>query len=158
MWFNEQEISKQPKVNDTMFVSPDPQFNEKVWRITRQIPRGKVSTYGQIASMIPPLPDADPNAHRSLAPRWVGEALRNLPDETVPWQRVINSQSKISLGGATGEKQRALLQAEGVDFDEAGRVRFAEVGWAGPDAQWLDEQGFDPPTPLHDKPTQKRLF
>jgi methylated-DNA-protein-cysteine methyltransferase-like protein len=141
-----------------MFISPDPEFNEKVWLITRQIPEGKVSTYGQIASMIPPLPDADPESHRRLAPRWVGEALRNLPDDSTPWQRVINSQGKVSLGGSNGDKQRALLQAEGVTFDESGKVNFAEVGWAGPAADWLDEHDFDPPVPLVNKPQQKKLF
>lgn len=141
-----------------MFVSPDPDFNEKVWLITRQIPEGKVSTYGQIASMIPPLPDADPEAHRRLAPRWVGEALRNLPDDSIPWQRVINSQGKVSLGGSTGEKQRALLEAEGVVFNESGQVSFAQVGWIGPATAWLEENDFDAPTPLQDKPRQKRLF
>jgi len=141
-----------------MFVSPDPDFNEKVWHITRQIPEGRVSTYGQIASMIPPLSDADPEAHRRLAPRWVGEALRNLPDDTVPWQRVINSQGKVSLGGSSGDKQRALLEAEGIIFDENGSVTFAEVGWTGPDQNWLDDNDFDAPTPLADKPRQKRLL
>ncbi len=142
-----------------MYVSPDPQFNEKVWLITRQIPRGKVSTYGQIASMIPPLPDENPETHRRLAPRWVGEALRNLPDDSIPWQRVINSQGKVSLAGATGEKQKSLLEAEGVSFTEAGRVNFATAGWEGPDEGWLEANDFDAPAPLGStKPQQKRLF
>lgn len=141
-----------------MLTPPDPAFNEKVWRITQQIPRGNVSTYGQIASMIPPLPDHDGEAHRRLAPRWVGEALRHLPDESIPWHRVINGQGKVSLGGSTGEKQRALLEAEGVIFDDAGRVNFAEYGWRGPALEWLDENDLDAPAPLTKQPRQKRLF
>src|SRR5574341_2086521 len=102
-----------------MFQPPDPStYNSTVWAIARQIPEGKVSTYGQIASMIP-APDAvDPDQYRRLAPRWVGNAMHRCPDD-VPWQRVINSEGKISLpaGSASADEQRARLEMEGVSFD-----------------------------------------
>ncbi|MDO9349360.1 MAG: MGMT family protein [Anaerolineales bacterium] len=67
-----------------------------VWDIVRQIPAGKVATYGQIAALIPPpggmpLPD-----YLAFEARWVGGAMAACPPD-VPWQRVINAQGKISL-------------------------------------------------------------
>jgi methylated-DNA-protein-cysteine methyltransferase-like protein len=65
----------------------------------------------------------------------------------VPWQRVINRQGKISLraGGNGGARQRQLLEAEGVHFDpKTDRVDFDEVGWRGPDWEWLEQNGFLP--------------
>lgn len=71
------------------------------------------------------------------------------PDDT-PWQRVINARGTISLGGAIGSKQRALLEEEGIVFDENGRVDFAAVGWK-PDAAWLTARGYQLPPPLCQK-------
>lgn len=139
-----------------MWNPPDPDFFNKVWRIVRQIPPGTVSSYGQIASMIPPLDDSEPEQHRRLAPRWVGAALRASPDEPIPWQRVINSQGKISLGGASGETQRQRLESEGVVFDENGRVDLQRYGWRGPAAEWLEEHGFWAPESFG--PQQKSLL
>ena len=54
--------------------------------------------------------------------------------EGVPWQRVINSQGKISLRRGTGPQiQRELLEAEGIEFDERERVDLKRYGWAGPE-------------------------
>ncbi len=108
---------------------------EKIYTLARAIPFGKVTTYGQLGAMVG-LSDM----------RYVGDAMNACPDD-VPWQRVINSRGTISLGGATGSKQRALLEQESVVFDENGRVDFAEVGWI-PDAEWLEENGYKLPPPL----------
>jgi methylated-DNA-protein-cysteine methyltransferase-like protein len=64
----------------------------------------------------------------------------------VPWQRVINRHGRISPRGGEIDsiRQRHFLEAEGVRFDETGRVDFAEVGWAGPDWAWLEANGFFP--------------
>ena len=71
---------------------PNPQeFNERVWLLVRQVPVGKVATYGQIALMLPPTAGVDRESYRAFAPRWVGGAMAACPDD-VPWQRVINSQ------------------------------------------------------------------
>jgi methylated-DNA-protein-cysteine methyltransferase-like protein len=78
--------------------------------------------------------------------RTVGDAMNASPDD-VPWQRVINARGMISIQGATGARQRALLEAEGVVFDENGRVDFGQVGWA-PDPQWLAANGYRTPPPL----------
>lgn len=135
-----------------MFNPPNPkQFFETVWDIVLQIPEGKVSTYGQIASMIPPPDTVDPEQMIRLAPRWVGTAMRKTPKgKGIPWQRVINSQGKISFptGTSNAEEQRNLLEMEGVEFDSKGKVNFAVVGWDGPDASYLEEQELFPPKPL----------
>src|SRR5512137_3139884 len=98
------------------------EFNRQVWALVRQIPPGKVSTYGQIASFMSPPAGMDPKAYLSFGARWVGGAMANCPDD-VPWQRVINSQGKVSLRpGGGGEHQRQLLEAEEVVFDDRDRV------------------------------------
>ena len=100
---------------------PNPHaFTALVWDIVRQIPAGKVATYGQIGALIPPpqgMPLKDYDAFRA---RWVGGAMAACPPD-VPWQRVINAQGKISLRPGA-EEQRQLLEAEGVEFDERERV------------------------------------
>ena len=85
---------------------------------------------------------------RRLAPRWVGTAMRKTPrGKSIPWHRVINSQGSISFpaGSAQAEKQRRLLELEGVGFDKSGKVNFAKVGWQGPDAAYLQRRGLLPP-------------
>ena len=116
------------------YVSPPKreEFNLKVWEIVRQIPRGKVSTYGKIASLLPPPPGMDIKAYLAFGPRWVGGAMAACPQD-VPWQRVINSQGKVSLRpGGGGNDQRELLEAEGVVFDEHDRIDLKVYAWDGP--------------------------
>ncbi len=121
---------------------PNPQeFNENVWKLVRQVPRGKVATYGQIALMLPPPPGVAFESYRSLGPRWVGSAMAACPDD-VPWQRVINSQGKISERPGA-EKQRKLLEEEGIVFVKD-RIDLKKYGWGGLDAA--------------DQPAQRSLF
>ena len=111
---------------------PNPQaYYEQVWNLVRQIPRGKVAAYGQIALMIPPPVGVDFDSYKAFSPRWVGGAMAACPDD-VPWQRVINSQGKISPRPGGAEKQRLLLEQEGVEFDAKDRVDFKKYGWKGP--------------------------
>lgn len=84
-------------------------FYEKVYYLARKIPRGKVATYGQIAAMI-----SSPRAARV-----VGFAMRALPESSdVPWQRVINSQGRISIVNWrwAPKDQARLLRAEGIEI------------------------------------------
>jgi methylated-DNA-protein-cysteine methyltransferase related protein len=107
---------------------PDPTtFNRHVWDAVRQIPRGRVATYGQIARRVPLPPGVDPQDYQAFGARWVGSAMAACPDD-VPWQRVINSKGEISLR-AGAERQRHLLEAEGVLFDDRGRVDLKRFGW-----------------------------
>jgi methylated-DNA-protein-cysteine methyltransferase-like protein len=149
-----------------MYHPPDPDaFNALVWDITRQIPEGYVSTYGQIASMIPPPDGVDLPAYRRLRALWVGRSMNALPSGSgAPWHRVIGGTGKISLpaGSAGAEEQRFRLEREGVQFDAQGRVDFHSVGWNGPPGDWLAARGLLPPRSLKpDEPEeteQPRLF
>lgn len=125
------------------FISPpNPHaYYEQVWKLVRQIPKGKVASYGQIALMLPPPNGVDFEAYKAFGPRWVGGAMANCPDD-VPWQRVINSQGKISKRPG-GERQRPLLEEEGVVFVND-KVDFKKHGWKGLNAE--------------DEPKQKSLF
>ena len=132
-----------------MFNPPNPRiFFATVWDIARQIPPGRVSSYGQIASMIPPSEFADPQTMRRLAPRWVGTAMRKSPRGlAIPWQRVINSQGRISfpLGSPQAAEQQRLLESEGVKFDASGKVDLGRYGWQGPPESFLREHNLLPP-------------
>lgn len=115
----------------------DAPLYERIYAVTRQIPPGRISTYGQIAAIV----------GRGCTARQVGYAMAALrsDDKSVPWQRVINSQGQISLRpGQGGARQRQLLEAEGVEFDAQERTDFNLFGWDGPDWEWLDENGFNP--------------
>jgi methylated-DNA-protein-cysteine methyltransferase-like protein len=114
------------------FVSPpNPRaFNALVWDIVRQVPAGKVVTYGQVAALIPPPDGMTLRDYETFAPRWVGGAMAACPED-VPWQRVINAQGKISLRQGAMH-QRELLEAEGVIFDKRDRVDIKHYGWSGP--------------------------
>lgn len=112
------------------FTSPPgrQEFNERVWDLARKIPHGKVATYGQLALMLKPPAGIEDSTYRAFGPRWVGGAMAGCPDD-VPWQRVINSQGKISdRPGA--KKQRKLLEAEGVKFVKD-RLDLKTYGWNG---------------------------
>jgi methylated-DNA-protein-cysteine methyltransferase-like protein len=85
----------------------------RVYALVRRIPPGRVTTYGRIARQA------------GCTARTVGFAMAALPaGHDVPWQRVINSQGKVSpRRNGDGELvQRLLLEAEGVRFDPRGRV------------------------------------
>lgn len=90
---------------------------DAIYNVVRQIPYGRVATYGQVAEL----------AGLPGRARLVGYALfRVAPDDDVPWHRVINAQGGISespqrLGG--DDLQRVLLEAEGVRFSKADGLR-----------------------------------
>ena len=109
---------------------PDPKaFSEQVYAWVRQIPPGRVATYGQIALLIPPPACVNADEYRRTGAIWVGGAMANAPED-VPWQRVINSQGKISLRPGLGPAaQRNLLEQEGVSFDAKDRVDLKRFGW-----------------------------
>lgn len=107
-------------------------FYDQIYETVRRIPPGKVASYGQIARLL-----GKPRAARS-----VGWALHNLPEGSeVPWQRVINAQGIISLDahGPGGAIQRAILEEEGIVFDERGRVDMEIFGWSGLDLAERDQ-------------------
>ena len=97
-------------------------YFQQVHRIVRAVPPGRVTTYGTVATL----------AGRPGGARTVGWAVRALQRGTdVPWHRVINAQGHISLPSPSAELQRALLENEGVKFNEKGRVDLSRYGWQG---------------------------
>ncbi len=95
---------------------------EKIYEVVKQIPKGKVTTYGRVAAMAG-------NPHWSQV---VGYALHVNPKPgVIPCHRVVNREGKtaeaFAFGG--GETQRALLEKEGIIFEPDGTVDLKKYGW-----------------------------
>ena len=91
-------------------------FFEQVYQVVKQIPYGKVMSYGQIAEIL---------GNKKLS-RQVGWALHVNPSpNTIPCYRVVNRFGEVSSAFAFGgeKRQKELLENEGVIFDEKGRVK-----------------------------------
>ena len=127
-------------------------FQARVWEVARYVPVGKGATYGQIAGLIPTPEEMDARAYLAFGARWVGGAMAACPDD-VPWQRVINAQGCISPRPGALD-QRALLEDEGIDFDESGRIDLKKYRWE-PDEAWCRANGLVPP---EKKMEQKMMF
>src|SRR5213596_1183480 len=100
---------------------PDPKYRERVYKLVRKIPRGRVMTYGQIAVIL----------GQGYTPRTVGFVMHGADENKTPWHRVINSQGRCSTGGVVlpPDKQQRMLEAEGVEFDESGRCDLESLLW-----------------------------
>jgi methylated-DNA-protein-cysteine methyltransferase-like protein len=92
---------------------------ERVWKLVRRVPRGRVVTYGQVSQWI----------DRRLTPVGVGWAIRAAPEGAIPWQRVVNARGGISTDGEHPGLQRAMLEAEGVRFERSGTIDLGRYGW-----------------------------
>lgn len=94
---------------------------EKIYEVVKNIPEGRVATYGQVAFL-------------AGNPRWsrvVGYALHNNPEPNViPCHRVVNREGRLAPSFAFGgdEIQRQLLEAEGITFEPDGRVDLKKYG------------------------------
>ena len=55
----------------------------------------------------------------------------NIPDDSIPWHRVINSRGCISIGGHQHrpDLQRIKLESEGIEFSESGSVDLERWRW-----------------------------
>ena len=94
----------------------------RIYEIVRRIPRGRVATYGQVASL------AGIPGHA----RQVGYALNALPGSSrAPWHRVVNARGEISARSELDyiQVQRAMLEEEGVEFNADGHLDLARFGW-----------------------------
>lgn len=91
----------------------------RILAAVKRIPRGRVSTYGDVADV----------AGLPRRARLVGTVLRTT-SARVPWQRVINASGRISFptGSEAHARQRQLLKREGVVF-VGGRVDLKRFGW-----------------------------
>jgi len=96
---------------------------DRFYDVARRVPTGRVTTYGTVAR----------EAGLPGRARQVGYAMAALPDDhDVPWHRVVNARGEVSTrsGGAAFEQiQRVMLEAEGVVFDDRGRIDLDEFGW-----------------------------
>jgi methylated-DNA-protein-cysteine methyltransferase-like protein len=94
----------------------------RIYAVVKRIPKGRVATYGQVAEL------AGMPGHA----RQVGYALHSTPAELqLPWQRVVNARGEVSPRSHAGweDYQRHLLEEEGVEFDERGRIPLARFRW-----------------------------
>ena len=95
---------------------------ERIYEVVRQISKGRVATYGQIAFL-------------AGNPRWarvVGYALHQNPEPmTIPCHRVVNREGRTAAGFAFGgpNRQRELLEAEGIVFESDGHIDMKQYGW-----------------------------
>ena len=96
-------------------------MKDNVYAILKTIPAGKVMTYGQVAERL---------GNKNLA-RTVGNILHDNPDPAnIPCHRVVNAKGKVAehyaFGGA--DAQRAKLEAEGIVFEQNGRIDLKKYG------------------------------
>ena len=99
-------------------------FAQKIYDVVRDIPRGRVMTYGQVARL----------AGNPRGARGVGFTLHRNPEPArIPCHRVIFRDGSLCPGYAFGgeDVQRRLLEAEGVWFLEDGRVDLGKYGVIG---------------------------
>ncbi len=88
-------------------------FAERVYEIVRQIPHGKVMSYGQVAEQV-----------SGTTARQVGRWMAVAPED-VPWWRVVGADGALRIrrrDPMLAQLQRAYLESEGVAFDSEGRV------------------------------------
>lgn len=103
---------------------------QRILAAVKRIPRGRVSTYGDIAKV----------AGLPRRARLVGTVLRQTPaSPRLPWFRVINAGGRISfpVGSDAYDRQRSHLEAEGLSLVR-GRLDLNRYGWPQRDTE-LDE-------------------
>jgi len=92
-------------------------FRSDVYSVVKEIPEGKVITYGQIARLV----------GKPQCSRMVGQAMFHVPDEMdLPCHRVVNSQGRLAPGW---DEQRILLEKENVTFKRNGCVNIDKHVW-----------------------------
>lgn len=94
---------------------------DRIYDWVRNVPAGKVVTYGQVAQAL-----------GGCSARMVGyamSALKDGRDPSVPWQRVINAHGRISMFGIGAAIQRSMLEEEGIVFDAEDRIDLDQYRW-----------------------------
>ncbi len=107
-------------------------YFERVYAVTRQVPRGRVTTYGAIADYL-----------ALGSARMVGWALNHsFPYDDVPAHRVVNRKGELSgrLHFATPTRMQELLESEGVRVENDRVVDFERLFWSP--AEHLPEDAF----------------
>ncbi len=99
----------------------DESFSRRVKEIIKRVPRGKVATYGQVATLA-----GNHRAARQVA--WILHSSSQSDD--LPWHRIVNRSGRISLKQNRGyEIQKSLLKIEGIEFDENDSIDFRRYLW-----------------------------
>jgi methylated-DNA-protein-cysteine methyltransferase-like protein len=115
-------IPPHARICDDRAVAAGSDSYQRIYAVVRRIPRGRITTYGQVAQQ----------AGLGGRARQVGYALHALAaGDRLPWHRVLNAQGRVSPRAEPGgdRVQRALLEREGIRFDAAGRADLARFGW-----------------------------
>jgi methylated-DNA-[protein]-cysteine S-methyltransferase len=94
-------------------------FTARVLAVVRRIPRGRVSTYGDVATA----------AGRPRAARAVGTIMRTARPPGLPYHRVVAAGGRLGGYGSSPAAKRALLVLEGVTFSGQRIRKFAAVRW-----------------------------
>jgi len=97
---------------------------DNIYALVRQIPEGKLATYGQVADLA--------NLYGRV--RLVGYALYRVDRRSsdIPWHRVINAKGEISYSSCrygTDYLQRTLLELEGIKFNPEGKINLCDYLW-----------------------------
>ncbi len=117
-------------------------FTRDALTVIKDIPQGKVLTYGRVAAI----------AGKKNGARQVSRLLHSMSRKhDLPWHRVINAKGKISLKPSNGyELQKALLESEGVRFSKHETVDLKIYLWSP------DEDDALLPTPAREPVIQAR--
>lgn len=107
----------------------DAEFKDRVFALVRQIPQGRVMTYGQLAAL----------AGAAWA-AWETGQIAHFGDPDLPWQRVVNKQGGLAAGYPSEGRasHKAALEAEGYSFIEKDGEHFVDVAqllWWPPGAE-----------------------
>ncbi len=89
--------------------------------IIRNIPEGRVLTYGMVAAL----------AGKPRGARQISRILHSMSKKyDLPWHRIVNSKGKISLKQSRGyELQKALLESEGIKFSKTDTIDLKLYSW-----------------------------
>ena len=100
---------------------PDESFFEHIYEVTRQIPAGRVTSYGAIAKFL-----GTPNLSRM-----VGHAMGACGTAKifVPFYRVVNSQGFLTGDPSAADRRKQLLEKEGVEINNDKVQNFKKVFW-----------------------------
>ncbi len=98
-------------------------FKDKVIRIVKQIPYGKVTTYGTVATL----------AGLPRGARLIAGIMNAYGEDSLPWQRVINRHGFISIKNFDHPKaeQKAILESEGIEVSQDFMIDLDKYGWWG---------------------------
>ncbi len=105
---------------DSLDAASDATIVQRIYALARAIPAGRVLSYGVLgASCSPPISG------------YICGRIMNVVGDDVPWWRVVAKDGALPIAKrnpALAQRQRALLENEGVEFDAAGRVRMEKFG------------------------------